>query len=256
MRNQTKESRRLKDLIRIGVFSALWVVIGFLVAFTIGFFPPILLVLPCVLGIIGGIVYVVMLSKLTIPGGILISSFLLGICLFTMAPYGMMFFCTVAGGVIGEILYSVLGRRTTKATMVGSSFALVGLALGEYIPFIWMQDAYRSMLVNDDSGLLEIAEWCMNIVSVPVMIVLCVATVILLSLIHILRRVLLSQPSWKSLSTSRMKNARVKSAYFLSLIHIYTAWAADQDGCQGCCYDRPVPVIRRVSSGLYSCGGR
>ena len=86
---------------------------------------------------------------------------------------------TVAGGVIGEILYSVLGRRTTKATMVGSSFALVGLALGEYIPFIWMQDAYRSMLVNDDSGLLEIAEWCMNIVSVPVMIVLCVATVIL-----------------------------------------------------------------------------
>ena len=38
MRNQTKESRRLKDLIRIGVFSALWVVIGFLVAFTIGFF--------------------------------------------------------------------------------------------------------------------------------------------------------------------------------------------------------------------------
>lgn len=63
--------------------------------------------------------------------------------------------------------------------MVGSSFALVGLALGEYIPFIWMQDAYRSMLVNDDSGLLEIAEWCMNIVSVPVMIVLCVATVIL-----------------------------------------------------------------------------
>ena len=164
MRNQTKESRRLKDLIRIGVFSALWVVIGFLVAFTIGFFPPILLVLPCVLGIIGGIVYVVMLSKLTIPGGILISSFLLGICLFTMAPYGMMFFCTVAGGVIGEILYSVLGRRTTKATMVGSSFALVGLALGEYIPF---------------SGLLEIAEWCMNIVSVPVMIVLCVATVIL-----------------------------------------------------------------------------
>ena len=59
MRNQTKESRRLKDLIRIGVFSALWVVIGFLVAFTIGFFPPILLVLPCVLGIIGGIVYVV-----------------------------------------------------------------------------------------------------------------------------------------------------------------------------------------------------
>ena len=179
MRNQTKESRKLKDLIRIGVFSALWVVIGFLVAFTIGFFPPILLVLPCILGIIGGIVYVVMLSKLTIPGGIFISSCLLGVCLFTMAPYGMMVFCTRGRGWLGEILYSVLARRTTKATMVGSSFALVGLALGEYIPFIWMQDAYRTMLANDDSGLMEVAEWCMNIVSVPVMILLCVVTVVL-----------------------------------------------------------------------------
>ena len=36
----------------------------------------------------------------------------------------------------------------------------------------------------------------------------------------------------------------------------YPAGTADQDGCQGCCYDRPVPVIRRVSSGLYSYGGR
>lgn len=179
MSDQTKESRKLKAFIRIGVFSALWVVIGFLVAFTIGFFPPILLVLPCILGIIGGIVYVVMLSKLTIPGGILISSCLLGVCLFTMAPYGMMFFCTVAGGLIGEILYSALGRRTTKAAMVGSAAALVGLALGEYIPFIWLQEAYRTMLANDGSGLMEVAEWCMNIVSVPVMILLCAVTAVL-----------------------------------------------------------------------------
>lgn len=129
MRNQTKESRRLKDLIRIGVFSALWVVIGFLVAFTIGFFPPILLFFPVSSELSVGLSMLSCYQSCK-PRGILISSFLLGICLFTMAPYGMMFFCTVAGGVIGEILYSVLGRRTTKATMVGSSFALVGLALG------------------------------------------------------------------------------------------------------------------------------
>ena len=41
------------------------------------------------------------------------------------------------------------------------------------IPAFWK--LLNGVLVNDDSGLLEIAEWCMNIVSVPVMIVLCVA---------------------------------------------------------------------------------
>ena len=72
----------------------------------------------------------VMLSKLTISGGIIVSSTLLGICLYTMAPYGMMFFCTLIGGVIGEVLYTLIGRRTLKASMVGSSCAIVGLALG------------------------------------------------------------------------------------------------------------------------------
>ena len=178
MSNQTKESRKLRDLIRIGVFSALWVVVGFLVAYTIAFIPPILLVLPCILGLLGGIIYVVLLSKLTIPGGIAISSALLGLCLFTMAPYGMMFFCTLAGGVIGEILYIVL-KRGTKGMMVGASTALLGLALGEYIPFIWMQDAYHIMLEKDTSGTLSIAEWCMDVVNVPVLILLCVLTVAL-----------------------------------------------------------------------------
>lgn len=178
MSKKTKESRKLKDLIRIGVFSALWIVISFLLAFTIAFVPPILFVLPCILGLVGGIIYMVMLSKLTIPGGIVVSSALLGVCLYTMAPYGMMFFLTLAGGIIGEILYNILGRCTLKASMIGSSCAIVGLGLGEYIPFIFMQDAYRTMLADDTSGLLPIAEWCMSITSIPVMILLCVIAVL------------------------------------------------------------------------------
>lgn len=180
MSKQVKESRKLRDLIRIGVFSALWIVIGFLLGFTIAFLPPVLLVLPLILGLLGGIIYTVMLSKLSIPGGIFISSALLGLCLFTMAPYGMMFFCTMGGGIIGEILYAILKKSgTAKATMAGASFALLGLALGEYIPFVWMQDAYHVMLKNDTSGTLGVAEWCMDIVNVPVLVILCAATVIL-----------------------------------------------------------------------------
>lgn len=177
--SKQKQSKTLRQLIRIGVFSALWIVIGFLLAFTIAFLPPVLLVLPCILGLIGGVIYMVMLSKLTIPGGIVISSGLLGICLFSMVPYGMMFFCTLAGGLMGEILYKVLGRGTLKAAMVGSSFALLGLALGEYIPFVFMQDAWRTMLADDTAGTAPVAEWCMSITTVPVMILLCVITVLL-----------------------------------------------------------------------------
>lgn len=179
MSSRTKESRKLKDLIRIGVFSALWIVVAFLVAFTIGFFPPVLLVMPCILGLIGGIIYSVMLSKLTIPGGIIISSILLGLCLFTMAPYGLMCICTVIGGIIGEILYALLKDKTKVASAIGASCALVGLGLGEYIPFIWLQSAFKTLLESETSGTAEIGGWCMEIINPGIMLLLCAITVAL-----------------------------------------------------------------------------
>ena len=176
---EQKQSTILRQLIRIGVFSALWIAISFLVAFTIGFLPPVLLVMPMLLGLVGGVIYMVMLTKLTIPGGIVISSGLLGLILFSMVPYGMMFFCTLVGGIIGEIIYKVLGRGTLKAAMVGSGFALLGLALGEYIPFVFMQGAWAVMLANDNSGTAPVAEWCMSVINMPVMLLLSAATVLM-----------------------------------------------------------------------------
>ena len=76
MATKTKESKKIRDLIRIGVFSALWIAVSWIIACTVGFFPLILLVLPCILAVAGALILVVMLSKVNIPGGILISSFL------------------------------------------------------------------------------------------------------------------------------------------------------------------------------------
>lgn len=79
MSSKTKGSKKLRDLIRVGVFSALWIAVGWIIGCTVGFFPPIMLALPCILAIFGALILVVMLSKITIRGGILISSFLFGI---------------------------------------------------------------------------------------------------------------------------------------------------------------------------------
>lgn len=177
-----KQSKTMKDLIRIGVFGALLIVVAFLLAFTIGFLPPVLVVLPAIIGLFAGMIFTVMLEKVDLAGGILIPSILLGLCLFTMAPYGMMCFCLIGGGILGEILYHILGKHTTKGLMAGSSSALLGLALGEYIPFIWMQEAYHALMANDDPAMLEIAQWCMDTVNVPIMIVLCLVTVLVTSL--------------------------------------------------------------------------
>ena len=53
MANKPKESKKIRDLIRIGIFTALWIAVGWIIACTIGFFPPILVILPCILAVAG-----------------------------------------------------------------------------------------------------------------------------------------------------------------------------------------------------------
>lgn len=172
MAKKTKESKKIKGLVRIGVFSALWIAVSWAIACSIAFFAPVLLVLPCILALFGGLIYTVELSKLEIPGGILVPSLLLGACLFTMVPYGMLFICSTVGGLIGEILYQTAGKRSAAVAL-----PMLGLALGEYIPMCFMRDTFNAMYADHFTE--GVSKQAMSMMNTPVVIVLSILTVVL-----------------------------------------------------------------------------
>lgn len=176
MATKTRESKKIRDLIRIGIFSALWIAVGWLIACTIGFFPPVLVVLPCILSIAGSLIFVVLLSKVNIRGGIFIPSFLFGLCLFTMVPYGMLFICISIGGLIGEVIYDTAGKTNNAAKMIGVVFPMAGMALGEYIPLCYMQEAFKALYA--DSFTSPAGMGAIEILNTPLAIALTVVTVI------------------------------------------------------------------------------
>lgn len=172
-----KESTKIRNFIRIGVFTALWIVVSWIFACTMAFIPAVLLILPCILAIVGGAILEVMQSKLTIKCGIAIASFLFGICLVTMMPKGMMFFCTFGGGIIGSIIYDTIGKKSDIAKAIGVTFPMLGLALGEYIPFCFMKDAFYLQYADRSTG--GVRESVINMMSNPLALLLGVITVIL-----------------------------------------------------------------------------
>lgn len=176
MSAKTRESKKIRDLIRIGIFTALWIAVGWIIACTIGFFPPILVMLPCILAVAGAGIYVVLLSKLNIRGGIFIPSFIFGLCLFTMVPYGMLFICTSIGGLLGEIIYDTAGEKSDKAKVIGISLPMVGLALGEYIPLCYMKEAF--MKLYEGSFTSAVGMRAIEILSTPLAVILTVITLI------------------------------------------------------------------------------
>lgn len=176
MANKPKESKKIRDLIRIGIFTALWIAVGWIIACTIGFFPPILVILPCILAVAGSVIYVVLLSKMNTRGGIFIPSFIFGLCLFTMVPYGMLFICTSIGGLLGEIIYDTAGKKSTKAKAAGISLPMVGLTLGEYIPLCYMKEAFKELY--EGSFTSDVGMKAIELLSTPLAIVLTVMTLI------------------------------------------------------------------------------
>lgn len=176
MAAKTKESKKIRDLVRIGTFTALWIAVGWVIACTIGFFPPILVILPCILAVAGAVIYVVLLSKLNTRGGIFIPSFLFGLCLFTMVPYGMLFFCTAIGGLLGELVYDTAGKRSDKAKAAGISLPMVGMALGEYIPLCYMKEAFRELY--EGSFTSDVGMKAIELLSTPLALVLTVMTLL------------------------------------------------------------------------------
>ena len=121
-------------------------------------------------------ILVVMLSKLSIRGGILVASFLFGICLFSMAPYGLMFICPFVGGIIGELIYDSLGKNSNIGKIIGLICPMLGLALGEYIPLCYMQTTYKNLYAKKDT--LDMALASMKLINTPLVIVLTIATII------------------------------------------------------------------------------
>ena len=176
MANKPKESKKIRDLIRIGIFTALWIAVGWIIACTIGFFPPILVILPCILAVAGSVIYVVLLSKMNTRGGIFIPSFIFGLCLFTMVPYGMLFICISIGGLLGEIVYDTVGKRSNKAKVIGISLPMLGMALGEYIPLCYMKEAFKELY--EGSFTSDVGMKAIELLNTPLAIVLTVVTLV------------------------------------------------------------------------------
>ncbi len=178
MKNKKNDSGLVKNLINVGIFNALMIAIAFAVAFSIGLFPPILLVLPTILALLGGMIFMVMLEKTDMKGVFIISGGLLGLSLITMAPGGVMGLAIFGGGIVAEIVYQLMGTEKFLSKATAYAVYIAGFALGEYIPFVYMQEAYIAQESAKGSQSLEILKSCLSMITPGRMIILVLIAIV------------------------------------------------------------------------------
>lgn len=137
-----KEKLNGKDLINVGIFSAIYFVIVFASAM-LGMIPFMYPMLTVIVPIIGGTVFMLFLTKLKKFGMIWIMSIIMGIMMFLT---GMSYYALIIGsvsGLIAELIYKSGNYASAKkAVMTHAVFVL--WVFGNFLMFYLQHDMYIS----------------------------------------------------------------------------------------------------------------
>lgn len=138
--NLKREKLNGRDLINIGIYSAIYFVVVMAFAM-LGLIPIFLILLSSMIGIIGGIPFMLFLTKVKKPGMIFIMSLIMGILMFVTGMTWMPIPFAAVTGFLAEMAYHSGGYKSvSKAVLASGIFSL--WAVGNYLPLFLQRDQY------------------------------------------------------------------------------------------------------------------
>lgn len=133
----------IKDLINIGIFTVIYFIM-FVIAGMLGYIPIFVITLPFLLGILGGIPFVLFFTKTQKFGAVTIMGTLSGILCFLMGqhwisiPFGIVF------GFLADLVFKSGNYRKWSRTVAG--YAVFTLwVIGSMLPMWIMRDTFFDM---------------------------------------------------------------------------------------------------------------
>lgn len=173
------ETKRLKgrDLITIGIFSAVYFILN-LVAMMTGFVPILWLLLPGIAGILTSNPFMLMESKVQKPGAILIMGFITAILYFITGQFTVLLLITFAVACILSEVYRAITKYDNSFIHMAVSFIIFCYGMLGSPLAIWVyKDSFLDQIQQNGMS-AEYIQTLSGLISVPMLIALCVSPII------------------------------------------------------------------------------
>lgn len=135
-----------RDFINIGIYTAIYFAIVMVLAMT-GLIPIFLVLLSSMIGIIGGIPFMLFLTKVKKPGMILIMSTIMGLLMFVTGMTWMPIPFSIVTGLITEFIY-FSGKYNSLRSAILASGVFPLWACGNYLPLFFQREQYFASRAN------------------------------------------------------------------------------------------------------------
>jgi len=166
-----------RDLITIGIFSAIYFVLN-LAAMITGFVPVLWLLLPGVAGILTGIPFMLMESKVRKPGAILIMGAITALLYFVTGQFTVLLLITFAVACILSEVYRAITKYDNNFTHMTISFIIFCYGMLGSPMAIWVyKDSFLAQIQQNGMS-AEYVQSLSGLISTPMFIGLCVSPII------------------------------------------------------------------------------
>lgn len=135
-----------KDLITIGIFSAIMMVVCFAAAM-LGVIPIFIPLLSVVVPIVGGIPFMLFLTKAQKFGMVTIMGLIVGILTGILGMGVWVILTMPLFALIADLVMRTSEYRSAVKSVIGYGIYSLGM-IGNYIPIIFARDSYAEMLLN------------------------------------------------------------------------------------------------------------
>jgi energy-coupling factor transport system substrate-specific component len=168
---QNDKKLKGRDFINIGIYGAVYFVILFAVAM-LGMIPVFLPLLSVLVPILGGIPFMLFLTKVKKPGMIIIMAMIMGILMLLtgMGPWPLLT-CTIAGSLAEFCSKSGSYRNAKKAVLSYGFFSM--WIFGNYLPLFTDYEGYFAQRADYGQAYIDAVQKLMPLWMAPVLLAAC-----------------------------------------------------------------------------------
>lgn len=174
-----EESKKLsgKDLITIGIFSAIYFVLN-LAAMITGFVPVLWLLLPGVAAVVTGIPFMLLTSKVRKPGAILIMGAITALLYFVTGQFTVLLLITFAIACILSEVYRAITKYDNSFRHMTISFILFCYGMLGSPLAIWVyKDSFLAQIQENGMSAQYVASLS-GLISTPMLAALCISPIV------------------------------------------------------------------------------
>ena len=181
MNTHTSNKLQVKDLVAIGIYSAIYFVINLIVMVSGGITPLLWIFMPPILSVLCGVVYMLMAAKVQKTGAVLVMGLITGLIYVATGQFTLVLLVTFGiCCILAETIRRVTGYSNFKGNLWSYAFFSLGM-VGSPLPIWLFRDSFSQQMVSQGMPADYVAT--MNAVTPMWVLVVMIAATFLLAFV-------------------------------------------------------------------------